>query len=435
MATVAETPGSAPVRRLGRLTGALVVLCTILIVIPLAVATKDLGTRVGVLSLGLGLVSTGAGLIVACRPIPRHELRSVGVASVALLALVMCAGDIRSLNSGLPRIAFAQLLSVTDEGSSSIVYASSGGHVGFCSRPDTAVPNTWTRPNEEGGWPVRLDGFAVFHSTYNGLEVVAITRKRGQLYFGWLGGDNHWRRPEPVTTADGLPVLNVHGTPAFLEHVVSTDRVGDTQFLAFVPVDSGGVGIWERADYRGKTVPGQWRKVGTIATSLPGISAVSAIEAEGQGLLLALRSNSTVYLMRQAVGQLPTSPAAGWSRPIAASAKGQHFSTTGNPALSYTKPPDGRRQVVLSVPTSTGVLLLSADPVRLGSTDPWTAERVSSAQDVMSATASDSVREGAYYRTISYIVNGTIFSTSSTDGSAWTEAAPLRCGSLRHERP
>jgi hypothetical protein len=373
-----------------------------------------------VLGTAVALIVPGVG-ILAKKGLPNRAERKKILLFVALAtSIVIVAGDTISEAPGLSNVSYLQLLRATN-GEIDVLYLHEGGGIGYCSRPPTYRPGSFSKPRDTR-WPEQ-DGTSAFDSDYNGIEILG--QIGGQLYFGYRDTNLEWHSPAQVMI-NGAGVYHARGRPAFIQD----DRRG-ILFVALLPEDSG-IGIYERTDYRD---PGAkpWSRDGTMAGSAGVVDSVAAIDYRG-GLIVVERRGLRLFLTVQKSGTLPGNPTKGWSSLIPIESQPSFPQVSGDPQL-YLLQESGSRpssRMFLAVPTIDGPVLLSGDPAHPFA--PWQLSRPPVHLRTSVASVLVDSAHGYQYYEMAFVAYGRAYLSLSLDGAeTWLPAKPLACGRLTLE--
>lgn len=267
----------------------------------------------------------------------------------------------------------------------------------------------------------------VFASGYSGFEMLGTNG--GTLTFAWRGDNNlanpGWHGPGSVLV-NGDPLQGVRGRPGFLQYPTYVPGQSQPvwQFLALVPQDMGGVGLYERVE----PGPFDWgtHLFGVIARQLGLIDSVTAVMTGSGGLVAVVQAGSRLYELSHARGHLPADFGTGWSPPTEVrTAGGGGISVIGDAELINATSRPGGTHLDLAIPVRDGLVLLTAATA----TNQWTAERLPVHQQVDSVTLLGGEVDGRPNTDIIYRSGSHLFNIWKWDNGTWHQPTLARWGS------
>jgi hypothetical protein len=350
---------------------------------------------------------------------PRRR-RLVLAAAAAVIVLAASLSLYITRDSGNAAIvASGDIAMVREDGTPRLIFPIASGGIGYCTRSDDDWSLPWSGHMFDTHWPGILHA-AIFFSGFSGFEVLGVNN--GILTFGYRDNIFHWHDPKPVLDDESdTPVQGVAGRPGFFQYW--PDHSKDPQFLALVPVDSGGLDLYMRDG-----ISQQWHMMGSIATRLGRISSASLTYLQGQEISVIVRVGSRLYELTRGSQGLPGQIAAGWSEPreLTIEGGGKQVNATGDPYLMYS---DVIRDVDdntfwLAVPVQHGLALLST---RNTVSSSWSLEAVPVRQQPDSVALLEGYTDGRPNVEVAYRQGAKLYSLWRPDGEAWRGPNEIRC--------
>ena len=265
----------------------------------------------------------------------------MAIAAVLVAVAVLCSADIPP--GGTVAVTGDITLMRQDNGQPAVLFPLAAGGVGHFTRPDSRWWLSWPVLSLEPRGPV-IKRSTVFASGYSGFEMLGTDG--GTLTFAWRGNNNlenpGWHGPGSVLV-NGDPLQGVRGRPGFLQYPTYVPGQSQPvwQFLALVPQDVGGVGLYERVE----PGPFDWgtHQFGVIARQLGLIDSVTTVMTGNGGLVAVVRAGSRLYELSHARGHLSADFGTGWSPPTEVrTAGGGGISVAGDAELiNATSRPGG----------------------------------------------------------------------------------------------
>jgi hypothetical protein len=379
------------------------------------------GNITQVTARGISIAHTGSGSIFVRLGGGSHRRLILGFTfwAVLLAVALLCSADIPP--GGIVAATEDVTLVRQDTHQPALIFSPPGGGVGFCIRPDSR----WWLP-----WPVlSLDPHGpsarlstVFASSYSGFEILG--DDSGTLIFAWRGHNGnqfHWYGPGAVQV-HGVPLRHIRGRPGFLQYLIRTPIKNIPQFLALVPLDSGGVGLYERRE----PGPFDWRdhRFGVIARRLGPIDSVTAVRTLDGGIVAVMRAGTRLYETTHGHGNLPADFGTGWSHLAEVRVVGgAAVSASGDADVTLAAP---RTQLDLVVPLRLGLALLTKKAANTNG--PWSYQRLPIPQHVTSPSILTGKVNGRPNTEIVYRVGLGVFNVWKWDNGTWHQPTPVRWG-------
>jgi len=307
---------------------------------------------------------------------------------------------------------------VRENGTPRLIFPLAAGGIGYCSRSDDRWSVPWSGVTIDSHWPGIQDA-TIFFSSFNGFEVLG--SNGGTLTFGYRDNQFRWHVPKSVLDdSTGNAVDGVSGPPAFLQYL--SNPSAQAKFLAMVPVDSGGLDIYERDG-----ISQDWHMMGSLEQGLGRISYASAVYINGQGIRVVLRVGSQLYEMTRNDRGLPGQFQDGWSaaQKLTVSGIGQ-ITTTEDPAFVYSNitGDSADDMLLLAVPVPHGLALLDTSPNMSGA---WTSELLPIRQEPGAVALLRGYADGQPNVEIIYRQAETMYSIWKPDGKSWQGPTKIRC--------
>jgi hypothetical protein len=349
-----------------------------------------------------------------------HRHRRLALAGIAL-SLVLAASlglYLTSAHGYTAIMAGGDITMIREDGAPRLIFPIASGGIGYCTRSDDDWSRPWTGLMRDSHWPGILHA-AVFFSGFSGFEVLGAND--GILTFGYRDNTFHWHDPKPVLDdQSGTPVQGVAGRPGFFQYW--PDHSKDPQFLALVPVDSGGLDLYMRDG-----ISQEWHMMGSIATRLGRISSVSLVYLQGQEISAVLRVGSRLYELTRSSQGLPGQIAVGWHQPRELMINGnKQIDAAGDPALVYSDVIGdvAENKFWLAVPVQRGLALLSTRDTVSGR---WSLETVPVRQQPNSVALLEGYTDGRPNVEVAYREGAKVYSLWRPDGEAWRRPDGVLC--------
>jgi hypothetical protein len=315
-------------------------------------------------------------------------------------------------------MASGDIAMVREDGTPRLIFPIASGGIGYCTRSDDDWSRPWSGHVFDTDWP-GISHAAIFFSGFSGFEVLGVNN--GILTFGYRDNIFQWHAPKPVIDDDsGTPVQGVTGRPGFFQYW--PDHSNDPQFLALVPVESGGLDLYMRDG-----ISQQWHMMGNIATQLGQISSVSLAYLQGQEISVVVRVDSRLYYFTRGSQGLPGQVAVGWTEPRQLTINGgNQISAMGDPDLIYSDVIGDVADNIfwLAVPVQHGLALLSTKNTVSGS---WSLETVPVGQQPDSVALLEGYTGGRPNVEVAYRQGAKLYSLWRPDGETWQGPNEIRC--------
>jgi hypothetical protein len=335
---------------------------------------------------------------------------AVVLAIAGSLAGLYAAGTFSSDNV----LARGDIAIVREDGNPRLIFPLAAGGIAYCTRGDDLWSQPWPGIRRSPGWP-GIARASIFFSTFHGFEVLG--DNDGVLTFGYRDNAFRWHDPKPLLDDESsTPIQGVAGKPAFFEYQ------GEPQFLALVPVDSGGLVLYRRVG-----ISQDWHMMGRIDSDLGRITSVALTYLPSAGISVILRVGSRLYEQSRGTNGLPGRLASGWSSPQeVVISNGEQPQATGDPALIYS---DVIGNVAdntfwLAVPTRHGLAMLSTRNAVSGQ---WSSEFPPLHQRPDSVALLEGYADGRPDLEVVYRRGSALYSLWQPDGGTWHGPTRIRC--------
>lgn len=324
-----------------------------------------------------------------------------------------------------PIMASGNIALLREDGQPRLVFPIATGGIGYCTRTDDADwSKPWSGPNSDPHWP-GISNATMFSSGFHGFEVLGANN--GVLTFGYRDnglptGVKRWHDPVPaLDDQTDTPIRGVSGRPGFFQYQL--DTAIDPDFLALVPVNSGGLAL-----YRRDGIGQLWHHMGDIATSSGRIDSVTLAYSPTDGLDAVLRQGSALYeTTRGGGGGLPSEIVAGWSEPRPLSLSGGvQIAASGDPALIHVDIAGDAHYdtLLLAVPVERGLALLS----RVGRASAvWDTEPLPGVEKPDAVALIDGYQDGGPNLDIVYRRGDALYSLWRAGRAPWQGPTRVHC--------
>jgi hypothetical protein len=342
--------------------------------------------------------------------------RRLVLAALTVIVVVVGLIGLYLTNTSGDKVVMARgdIAMVRENAEPRLIFPLATGGIGYCTRSDDSWSRPWTGLIRDVRWP-GISAASIIFSSFNGFEVLG--DNDGVLTFGYRDNVFHWHDPKSLIDDDsGAPIEGVAGRPGFFEYQ------DDPEFLALVPVDSGGLDL-----YRRDHISQSWHLMGSLDKRLGRITSVSLNYLPSIGVSVILRVGSRLYELTRGSGGLPDRFATGWTTPRELTvAGGAPIDAAGDPDLIYS---DLIGNVVdntfwLAVPTRRGLALLSARHVVSGS---WSVEFAPLRHKPASVALLEGYVDGRPNIEVVYRQSSALYSLWQPEGQPWRGPTLIHC--------